>query len=151
MEWIEIKEPSQINDFLDYFGYFHDSCLREMYMWTGTYVNEDLWMVVPGELDTNIKLLFQRQAANPSAIELLFEQVTAIHIIPSVENADSIIYDANILKCENQFYWADNYNWHPKDNPDACSSWISAKTLKWREVNTWMGKEHRYSTQNPYE
>lgn len=151
MKWIEIKEPSHITELLDRFGYFHDSCLREMYMWTGTYVNEDLSMVVRGDLDTKVKLLFQRQDANPSAIELLFEQVTAIHMSPSPENADSIIYHAIILKYEDQFYWADDYQWHPQENRDACSSWISAKTVKWREVNTWMGEKLRYTTQIPDE
>ena len=26
----------------------------------------------------------------------------------------------------------------------ACSNWISAKRMKWREVNDWMGKKNRY-------
>ena len=39
-------------------------------------------MKVPGELDTNVKILFQRQYKNPSAIEILFESVTGIHIDP---------------------------------------------------------------------
>lgn len=145
MDWIEIKDQSDINDLLEYFGYFHDGCLREMYMWTGTYVKENLSMVVPGALDTNVRMLFQRQFSNPSAIELLFEHVTGIQIIPSPENYDSIIQDAIIRKLEDTFYWADGYDWHPIENPDACSNWISAKKIKWREVNDWMGKQNRYA------
>lgn len=144
MNWIEIKDTSDIEYLLERFGYFHDGCLREMYMWTGTYVNEDLSMEVPAELDTNVKLLFQRQYANPSAIEILFEGVTGIRIIPSPENYDSIIIDAVILKIEDNFYWADNDAWHPKENADNYSNWISAKQMKWREVNDWMGKQNRY-------
>ena len=144
MHWIEVNEQKQVDALLEQFGYFHDSCLREMYMWTGTYVNEKLSMTVPGELDTKVKLLFQRQAADPCAIEILFEQVTAIHITPSPDNCDSIIYDAIVLKVEDTFYWADSYDWHPVKNRDACSSWISAKIMKWRTVNEWMGKELRY-------
>ncbi|TKI63283.1 hypothetical protein FC756_18465 [Lysinibacillus mangiferihumi] len=148
MNWMEIKDTSDIEYLLERFGYFHDGCLREMYMWTGTYVNEDLSMEVPGELDTNVKLLFQRQYANPSAIEILFEGVTGIRIIPSPENYDSIIIDAVILKIEDNFYWADNYDWHPKENADNYSNWISAKQMKWREVNDWMGKQNRYELKN---
>lgn len=144
MDWTEIKEQSDIDYLLEHFGYFHDGCLREMYMWTGTYVNPDLSMKVPGELDTNVKILFQRQYNNPSAIEILFENVTGIHVIPSPENYDSIIRDAIILKLEDNFYWADDYNWHPKGNMSNQINWISSKKVKWREVNHWMGKENRY-------
>lgn len=144
MDWIEIKEQSDIDYLLEYFGYFHDGCLREMYMWTGTYVNSDLSMKVPGELDTNVKVLFQRQYNNPSAMEILFEGVTGIHIIPSPENYDSIIQDAIILKLEDYFYWADDYNWHPKKNKNNRINWIAAKKMKWREANDWMGKQNRY-------
>ena len=87
MNWIELKEESDINDLLERFGYFHDGCLRERHMWTGTYVDEDLSMAVPfGELDTNVKMLFQRQYSNPSAIEF----------VPTPENYDSIITLATI-------------------------------------------------------
>lgn len=48
-------------------------------------------------------MLFQRQYSNPSAIELLFEGVTGIHIIPTPENYDSIIRDAIILKSDDKF------------------------------------------------
>lgn len=33
MEWNEIKGIEDINRFLKMFGYFHDSCLKEMLMW----------------------------------------------------------------------------------------------------------------------
>ena len=42
------------------------------------YVDESLAMTVPGGLDTNVKILFQRQYENPSAIEILFEGVTGM-------------------------------------------------------------------------
>ena len=72
-------------------------------MWTGTYVNEGLSMSVPSELDTNVKMLFQRQYSNPSAIEFLFECVTGIHIVPTPENYNLIIQDAIILKSDDNF------------------------------------------------
>lgn len=114
-------------------------------MWTGTYVEEYLSIVLPSRLDTNVKMLFQRQHANLSAIEILFEEVTAIHIKPSLENYVSLILDAIVLKNEDDFYWADNFEWHSKDNPGACSNWISAKKMKWREVSEWMGSKNRYA------
>jgi hypothetical protein len=53
-------------------------------MWTERYVDENLSMGMSPELDTNVRILFQRQFRDPSAIELLFEGVTQFHIIPVV-------------------------------------------------------------------
>ena len=144
MNWHELKEESDIKDLLERFDYFHDGCLREMHMWTGTYVDEDLSMTVPGGLDTNVKMLFQRQDSSPSAIELLFEGVTSIHIIPTPENQDSIILDAIILKRNGYFYWADDSYFYPGKGMENSVSWIAAEKLKWREANDWMGKQNRY-------
>lgn len=145
MNWNEVKEERDIQQLLEQFGYFHDSCLKELYLWTGSYVNKDLSMAVPGNLDTNVRILFQRQFQNPSAIELVFEGVTSFHMVPSPEGYDSIIMDAIILLYQGLIYWADAYDWHPENkNFQANSSWISAKNLKWRDVSSWMGKENRY-------
>ncbi|MEK4425023.1 hypothetical protein [Solibacillus sp. FSL K6-1523] len=144
MNWIEVKDESDIKNLLERFGYFHDGCLREMHMWTGTYVNEDLSMTVPGELDTNVKMLFQRQYSYPSAIELHFENVIGICIIPTPENNDSIIQDAILIKDNDNYYWSDDYNFQPGKRTEHGVSWIAAKKLSWREVNNWMGNQIQY-------
>lgn len=148
MDWIDVLEQTDINDLLEKFGYFHDGCLKELHLWTETYVNEDLTMHVSSGLDTNVRILFQRQFKNPSAIELLFEGVTNFHIIPSPENYDSIIYDAIILKHDGHFYWANNYEWNPEKDLHSGTSWISARNLKWRDASNWLGQQIRYSVQD---
>ncbi|MBE1553834.1 hypothetical protein [Sporosarcina limicola] len=144
MDWIEVKDQKDIQNVLDTFGWFHDSCLKELYLWTESYVNEDLSMAVPSGLDTNVRILFQRQFRNPSAIELLFEGVTQFHILPSPENYDSIIYDTTLLLHNDLFYWADQSDWKPVDNSFDTSSWIAATRLKWRDASSWMGDKNRY-------
>ena len=144
MDWIEVKDSKDIENVLDIFGGFHDSCLKELYMWTESYVDEDLSMGMWVELDTNVRILFQRQYRDPSAIELLFEGVTQFHIVPSPINYDSIIYDVKLILHKGLFYWADDYNWDPEDYTLDTNSWISAKSLKWRDASTWMGKQNRY-------
>lgn len=59
MSWFEIKMQSDIEKLLECFGYFHDGCLKELHMWTCTYVNENLTMIETGELDRNVKMIFQ--------------------------------------------------------------------------------------------
>ncbi|WP_421381849.1 hypothetical protein ACOJQI_21220 [Bacillus salacetis] len=144
MEWAEIKTSKNIEDLLESFGAFHDSCLKELYMSTESYVDENLSMGMSAELDTSVRMLFQRQARNPSAIELLFEGVTQFHIVPSPINHDSIIYDAKLILHNGLFYWTDDCEWEPENNTDGSNRWISAKRLKWRDASSWMGKQNRY-------
>lgn len=97
MEWVEIQGNDDIKEFLERFGHFHDSCLKELMMWTDSYVDNSRSMRVGEGLDTKIQMLFQRQFLNPSAIELLFEVVTHFQLKPRAENDDSIIYDAALM------------------------------------------------------
>lgn len=73
MIWNELNDSNDIEKLLKTFGGFHDSCLKELYMWTESYVDENLSMTMSIDLDTNVRILFQRQWDNPSAIELLFD------------------------------------------------------------------------------
>ncbi|WP_338749483.1 hypothetical protein [Bacillus sp. FJAT-52991] len=144
MDWKEVKDSKDIENLLKLFGGFHDSCLKELYMWTESYVDEDLSMGMSTELDTNVRILFQRQFCNPSAIEILFEGVTQFHIVPSPINYDSIIYEAKIILHNGLFYWVDDYEWEPDGVTHGAENWISSKSLKWRDVSSWMGKQNRY-------
>lgn len=144
MNWNKINDSKDIENFMDLFGGFHDSCLKELYMSTGTFVNEDLSMSMSVNLDTCVRILFQRQDREPSAIELLFKGVTHFHIQPRAEDQDSVIYGAKLLLEEGQFYWAEDEEWQI-DHPFLHSvSWISAKEIYWRDVSSWMGKKQRY-------
>lgn len=144
MKWNELRSSEDCEIFLHIFGGFHDSCLKELCMWTETYVDAHLSMGMSGELDTNVRILFQRQYRNPSAVELLFEGVTQCHIIPSPVDCDSIIYDAKIGIHNGLLYWVDDYDWAPYNDDNGKNNWISAKRLKWRDVSSWMGKQNRY-------
>lgn len=144
--WNEIKDIKDINDFMERFGWFSDSCLKELHLWTEHFVEKDLSMAISPNLDCKIKVLFQRQDTNPSAIEMLFEQVTRVNIIPSPENYDSIIFSATLISIDGTFYWADDEAWKPDDPSKYAVSWISSKKIKWRDVSEWMGAELRYGS-----
>ncbi|MBB4826442.1 hypothetical protein HNO89_003702 [Sporosarcina luteola] len=138
MVWIEIKSREDIKEFQTMFGSFHDSCLKELVMWNGFHVNEDLSMAFGDGLHNNIRMLFQRQYNNPSAIELVFEGVQEFHL----RNA-RFIYDANLIIHDGMFFWSDMYEWKPYDT-DEHTTWIASKKVKWRDVSEWMGDERRY-------
>ncbi|SHG82465.1 hypothetical protein [Ornithinibacillus halophilus] len=144
MTWNEINNKKDIDVFMETFGGFHDSCLKELHMSTDSFVGDELGMAVPLGLDTKVRILFQKQSRNPSAIELYFEEVTEMHIHPRGENQDSIIYDATLIQRDGLFYWADEYGWDPDNYTVGRNSWIAAKKVKWRDVSSWMGQTNRY-------
>jgi hypothetical protein len=143
-DWHRVQTDADVEQLLSTFGGFHDGCLREAHIWTETYVTEDLTMACPGHLDTHVRLLFQRQWRDPSAIELLFDQVIAFHLAPSPENYGSEIADAALLIQDGIIYWAESWQWRPEHPERDESTWIAAKQLRWRDASSWMGEQLRY-------
>ncbi|OEH94195.1 hypothetical protein [Bacillus solimangrovi] len=141
MNWTLVEDKQNLEELSKTFGFFHDSCIKELYMWTGSYVNENLSMNVPSEFSTNVRILFQRQYRNPSAIELVFEGVTQFHITPQ---GDGIILGAKLMLHDGLFYWADDSSWELEQAASNKYNWIAAKSIKWREVSSWIGEENRY-------
>lgn len=130
MNWNEVRDDKDIGALLEAFGGFDDSCLKELYMWNESYVDEHLSMSMSADLDTNVRILFQRQFRHPSAIEMLFEGVTQCHIIPAPINGDCIILEATVIKYGNLFYWSNEPDWEPEDDVSRSVSWISSRALK---------------------
>ncbi len=142
--WNRINSKSDIDNLLTVFGDFHDGCLREAHVWTEHWVTPDFHMHCTGELDTRICLLVQRQFRNPSAVELLFEQVVTFHLQPRPHNYDSIIFEATMLQDGDTFYWADVGGWSQTANNCDEATWIAAKKIAWRDASDWMGADIRY-------
>ena len=143
MDWNEIKTQSDADALMKAFGGFHDGCIREAHFWTDHWVSKDLSMECPGNLDNRIRFLVQRQFRNPVAIELLFEKVTRFNLVPTPDNYDTIIYGATLLVRDDNIYWSPKGGWSPDSSQRDEETWISAKSLRWREVE-WLGEELHY-------
>ena len=125
--WTEINDQSDIDNLLDLFGYFHDSCLRDIYISTREFVDEKLAMHFDNKLTAS--LLFQRQFQPTSVLELKFEDIKQFNFRPLDETEFSVINDATLLTRDGLFYWSDFADWEIGDND---SIWISGKKLFWR-------------------
>jgi hypothetical protein len=147
MNWNIIKSQDDANALMELFGGFHDGCIREAHFWTAHWVSKDLSMSCPGNLDNRIRFLIQRQFKNPSAIELLFEEVTRFNLVPTPGNYDSIIYEAVLVVREDGIYWSPEEGWSPDLEDRDEDTWISAKKMRWREVD-WLGEDLHYGPKN---
>ena len=143
MEWKEIITQADADTFMDLVGGFHDGCIREAHLCTDHWVSSDLSMSCPGNLDNRIRFLIQRQFRNPAAVELLFEEVTRFNLVPTPENYDTIIYGATLLVRNDTIYWSTDGRWSPDSSDRDESTWISAKKLRWHEVD-WLGEKLHY-------
>ncbi len=150
-EWQIVETEGDAEHLLTVFGDFHDGCLREAHVWTETYVSEDFSMSLgyPCHLGTHVRLLFQRQWRNPSAIELLFDQVIGFHVVPPPENYGADIYSATLFVRDGVIYWSDDPQWRPDSSDRDENTWIGGLRLRWRDASAWMGDELRYGRPSP--
>ena len=126
--WTEIKEQVDIDRLLELYGYFHDSCLRDIYISTREFIDEKLAMHFDNKLTAS--LLFQRQFGQPTVIELKFEDIEQFNFRQFDTFTDPVICDATLMTTNGLFYWADFAGWEIGDND---SIWISGKKLFWRQ------------------
>lgn len=148
MKWTELKTKKDLYALMRAFGGFHDGCIREMHIWTKEYVRPDLGMVLPGGPNASVRMLAQRQWEDPSAIELLFEDVIDLHFYPTQENLDGMIFDASFILKRGVFYWAASSDWTLDCSFKDSVTWVAAKKVSWRDASDWMGEELRYHS-NP--
>lgn len=136
--WTEIKDEKDIQSLMTSFGGFHDSCLRDVYISTGDYVDENLAMNL--ENKTIASLLFQRQFKPDTVLELKFYEVQQFNYKVVTSNYNAVIYDVT-LKIENGLiYWADDEEWEINDHDCV---WISGKKMFWRTRPELIGQVHR--------
>jgi hypothetical protein len=97
-------------------------------------------MAVPAGLDASIRLLVHRQWRDPSAIELLFEEVTHLNFAAPPEDHESIIFSASLVVREGELFWADVGGWDPEAPNNDNVTWVSAKRLRWRDASESPGR-----------
>lgn len=125
--WKEIITEADIEALMNDYGYFHDSCLRDVYISTREYVDERLAMHFDNK--TTGVLLFQRQFDKNTVLELKFENIDRFNFNPPGLEYYGVIDEATFKKVGDLFYWADIGDWEAED-PDA--TWISASKVYFR-------------------
>jgi hypothetical protein len=147
MDWFEINNKDDAQNLLIKFGGFHDGCLKELKYISGEYVYKELSMMAVNSL-RKLSIIFQRQWENPSAIEMIFEGLVRINLVPSIPNNDGIIYDAYFDVVDNLIYWAETNEFNISEidsNPYYRQiTWIIAEKARWRIANEYIGDEEVY-------
>jgi len=132
MQWNEIKSEQDLQSFLELFGNFHDSCLKEMRYISGAYVGEDLAMN-PINNQRKLYVVLQRQYRDMTTVEIEFSGLVKLNLAPCDEGYTCEILDAAMFFEDGLVYWADSENF-TKQRTEYDGTWLCAKKAAWRVV-----------------
>lgn len=136
MSWNIIKSDKDINELLCRFNHFHDSVLKEMNYSSGSFIEEDLNMIMVN--NPKAHLIFQRQESELPMIELLIEDIININIKPRDSSYTPEIYRAELYKKEDVIYWSEDVDYTNKND----CFWFAAKLMRWRERKNHFGDNY---------
>ncbi len=132
IEWHEINTEEQLNDFLDIYGGFHDSCIKELKYLSGAFVNQNLDMY-PVNDQRKLHIIFQRQNELLTAIEIEFSGLLRLNLIPNNAFHTCEILDVSMFFEDGKIYWGDS-NWFKEQRELYRGTWLCAEKARWREV-----------------
>lgn len=152
--WHQINTQQDIEELINKYGGFHDSCMVSAEYYSGAGVNNDNSMTFGSSEDRVLKIAFQSQW-NPNTIELCFVGVRRFNLIGWQDN-----YLCDIFDCYMAFHnnlvsgqdirlivWADSCGFNPKEIPEnktlnePMSSFVVAEKLKWRFLEEYKKEE----------
>jgi hypothetical protein len=143
VDYIELKNNKDIEKLMQKFNWFHDSCIKELQYYSGGYVGEDGSMY-PFNSARCVKVIFQSQDTNAGVIELKFDGIKKLNLIPRNEEYDCIIYSASLEKIGNIFYWSEWGDFEIEDLTKEEGTWVSAEKVSWRTLKNAYGNKKIY-------
>lgn len=141
-----IKDESDIKRLMEVYGYFHDSCIKEIKYMSGAYVSEELAMN-PFNDQRRLSIIFQRQDVPNSVLELVFLGVNKLNLEPKDTSYDCIIYGAMLKKIDDLFYWNESdclEDELPEEMLKDDRTWVLAEQVMWRVLPDALGDEPLY-------
>ena len=141
--WKIIDDNDSIMQFMESMCYFHDSCIKEMSYISGAYVSDTLSML-PINTQRILRVVIQRQYEENSMIELEFQGLKKLQLLPNDENYTCEILDASLLMKDGCFYWCDCVYLSESDLDTYDGTLICASALRWRPIKNHMGEKEFY-------
>lgn len=147
-QWHQVQIQSDIDQLLETYGGFHDSCIVSLHYVSGTYVDDDNAMVFGSDDDFVLNIVFQRQW-EPKGLELCFSGVRRFHVTALQDNYFDDIYEAYLAfhdgilpakyrAADRVIVWADDAGFCVNELSEAPVepdfSYVIATGLKWRLV-----------------
>ena len=140
--WNEINTSLSLENFMTTFGWFHDSCIKELKYISGAYVDINLCMNPINSMRT-VKVIFQRQYKEPMVVEVEFSDLINLVLYPVDEKATCDLHGASMFIKDGKIYWYDTDHIDSPTNKHN-GTWICANKVRWRIVDEYIGEEEIY-------
>jgi hypothetical protein len=141
--WNEITCQYELDNFMNLYGGFHDSCIKEFKYLSGAFVSKDLSMH-PVNDRNDFKIVFQRQANDPSVIEMEFIGLLRLSIYPVDEKYTCEVLDANMILGDNCIYWYDCKKLSENELYTYTGTLICSSKVRWRVAEEYIGYHEIY-------
>jgi hypothetical protein len=141
--WNVIETQEDINKLQETFGWFHDSCIKEIKYLSGAFVNQDMSMQAVNTQRV-LRMIIQRQYSEPTAIEMLFSGLRHMQLHPEDENYTCEIVGATLIMNEDLIFWGDSEELSAEDFNGFNGTWVCAQKLMWRIADEYTGKDEVY-------
>jgi len=130
--WNEVLTSGDIDNLMELYGGFHDSCIKEMSYVSGACVNENDLSMFPINDERTLKVIFQRQE-RPVTVELEFSGLIKLNLTPNNEKSSCEIFESTLVIKDGCFYWGDCGDLNGKFDKYK-GTWICSEKLRWRTV-----------------
>lgn len=141
--WEIIRTDDEILKFMESVCYFHDSCIKEISYISGAYVDENHSMHPLNDRRV-LRVVIQRQYENNSMIEMEFQGLKYLKLIPVDESYTCEILDSTMIIKDGNIYWCDCSDLSGLDLDDYTGTLICASWFKWRSIENHMGEKEFY-------
>ena len=142
-QWTQIKNQKDIDDLMEKFDYFHDSCVKEIKYTSGMYVEKEAKGMNAVNEKREVHVIVQRQW-RPYCLEMIFEKILCMGLKPQDECYDGVIYDAYITKEKDYWVWFDATDFKDdyKEMYDYNNvTFVKAEKIKWRFNDELLGED----------
>lgn len=144
--WYEINNDDDIMQFMNKMNFFHDSCIKEMSYLSGAYVGPDLSMF-PINNQRILRVIIQRQYNENSMIEMEFQKLKTLKLLPIDDNYTCEILDSTMFLQDGYIYWCDCGCLWESDSDSFTGTLICASKLRWRSIKNNMGNKCFYKNE----
>ncbi|MDE7423340.1 MAG: hypothetical protein K2N51_06570 [Lachnospiraceae bacterium] len=130
-DWNYIENNQDIDRLMKEFLGFHDSVIKQINYITGDYVDKDGSMCLSESYDKKIQMVFDSQWSG--SIEIVFEAVKVLHLVPPGENYLGDLFDASVFIKDLMIYFYDTGFDKIPESYDG--TWVKALGMRWRKCD----------------
>jgi hypothetical protein len=143
--WHDIISEKDIIAFMEEICYFHDSCVKEMWYLSGSFVEENGFMHPLNDSRT-LRVIVQGQFKETSVIEMEFGELKYMRLFPLDCRYTSEILDSTMLQKDGYIYWCDWGDISESALDRYEGTLICAKHLRWRSLDDALGRKPFYNS-----